>query len=1173
MAEASRFMTDKGDAVFSGLDMLVKGALESGIDSIVVARLECPPSLVSTLESLMPVLSGKGVSVLVLPDAVQACAAWRSAAALGQRTLLILDAKGMRSAAARLSSLSARQSSNAVIAFGPCDKGIGSQAMRAIGRSGLSVLVPAVQMEVKPWVGYAFDMSARSGLPTALALGEELWHGLASVACFENRYVDKERSSTSTKAGAVPGAAIKSADARNLVRTYARDRGINYITNPPAKDEALPLGLVASGVGYARLRQLLSELGLIGRLPILRLGLMTPLDRKLIDRHCSGCRRLAVADHRWGQLYEKLRSTLDVRNDHEVVETYPLLSREDNAPSALLAGLLPILQEHPSVPREVLEGSLARLKEQVAQAGSECLALPERLPVAVPGSAVLDVSAVLGELRRDMSDAQYMTEQHSASACDLAVFGELDAASRKLIELDAPLRFYHGEDSRYAGGAAASLSGDETLRPVVLMGARQFMAQGHAAIADAARAGRALTFIIHTEQPEREQKRSRWRRRHEGQGVLDMSGMLQALSGRNRETPLITGEIDPTDRPRLRRLLERSIMGSGVRVVLARRRHGPRYYKTRVEKYEQEVTRAGFVESQQHLVLCPEVGGLSPSHRLLLGPLGVHRDESEAAAWQIAASWASADSPMLWALGNPAVGLATVYRTQPQRLRVDEAQLKDLPHMPPPIHARQEVWRASVAGIAGAGWSNAMRLLTHAAHAMGYRVRSSMEADQVAYGKAALGHVLLTSKTTQGALSVAGSPGRSTRPMYVATPTPGSADLLWGLELTEAARAVAGATGGVAGNQCTGAIIDTQRIAPLDELDRGATLDPKAMASAVVHATKAKHQVVCPYAQLSAWLFGHERYKPWMMLGSAMQRGLLPLTRDSIEQATVQVLGSSDARCALAFDVGRKAAVDPSYAQGLLNRGTPAIEEALETATEDLAQQFAGRSGAMSMARAVHGSTAGLLEVLGPLPEVDRQVVVTATHHCALWAGRRGGPEYVERFCGAIKSIFEHDNAAYGYDLTRRAIRSAALVMLVPDEVYLASLLTSPGRYRRDRGLFNIALERDDSIVYKHILHPEFELFKRQIDFSVSVSERVLRLLSRAQLMRRVRRGWYREHRDFRDRYLQVLEDCDCQATAADYRRWCEIVSCVGVSQEGGAGRLAVHEADERMDRLLAAGP
>lgn len=1164
MADVSRFMQSRGDAVFSGLDMLVKGALEAGVQTIVVPRLACPASLRVSLEALAKPLAEQGVDVLLLPDAPSACAAWRGAASLRKRALLILDAQGLSSAVCALDGMQGKQKLNAVLAIGPCESAHGTQALHAIRQYGFPTLMPALQMEVKPWVASAFDLSQRAGRPTILALGDELWHGLSSVACYENRYADKHRS-------AVSAPPVKAGDVRKAVLTYAFDRGINHIINPPAKGETLPLGLVASGVGYARLRQLLTELGLIGRLPILRLGLLSPVDGALIQKHSRGCQRLAIADHRRGRLYEQVRSSLDALEGDEPLQTYPLLQGGDTSIAGLLAGLLPILKAHPAVPREVLEGSLARLSEQVKQASSVKYSLPARRRVAPPGSAILDVAAVLGELRRDLSDAQYMTEQHSADATDLALFGELDAASQQLIELDAPLRFFHQTDSRYAGSAASALGVSSKLRPVVLMGAREFLSQGYAVIADAARAGRELTFIIHTEQPEREAKRKRWRRRRDHQGILDMAGMLQALSARGREAPLITAEIDPADRLRLRRLLERSIMGRGVQVVLARRRYGPRYYQQRVRQLEDEIAQSGFAQSQQHLMLCPQVEALTSSQRLLLGPLGVQYVPDEVSRWQIAASWANADLTMLGALGSPAVGLATVQRTQPQRSRVDVAQLKDLPKLPPPAHARQEVWRAAVAGVAGAGWSSSMRLLIYSAQAMGYLVRASLDPDQVGYGQAALGHILLTSKTTQAGLTVAGSPSRSTRPMYVATPTPGSVDFLFGLELTEAARAIVSPEAGVATPARTSAVIDTEQIASIEGLRHGQPAEGSAMESVVAQATREGQQVVCAYARLSAWLWGHERYKPWMMIGSAMQRGLLPFTRDAVIQATEQVMGSRDPRCAVAFDVGRKLAVDPDYAMTLMDQHSSSLSDLLETLAEDLAQQYAGRSAAAD-ARAVHGIATDLLDTCAPLGEADQRAAVSAVFGCAVWGGRRGGLSYAERYRDAIKAVMQHDSGEHHFELTRKAVHAAWEVMRIPDEIYLASLLTSPARYRKDRRRLNVALERGDSIVYRHVFHPELDLFKRRISFSVGVGERTLGLLSRGRWLRRVRPGWYREHRDLRDRFLQVLTQCDCQATGPDYRRWCEIVTCAKLAERTGPSRRqAILDAGARLDRLLSA--
>ena len=61
------------------------------------------------------------------------------------------------------------------------------------------------------------------------------------------------------------------------------------------------------------------------------------------------------------------------------------------------------------------------------------------------------------------------------------------------------------------------------------------------------------------------------------------------------------------------------------------------------------------------------------------------------------------------------------------------------------------------------------------------------------------------------------------------------------------------------------------------------------------------------------------------------------------------------------------------------------------------------------------------------------------------------------------------------------AIAGLSQAMLIPDEVYLAALLTAPNRYRVDRQRLNISIEQGDKISYVHLLRPEFDLFKRRI--------------------------------------------------------------------------------------------
>lgn len=1176
MAIDPRMLQASGTTVLSGVRMLVKGALEAGVETLIGAQLGCPALAAELLTSMGTLLEEKGVRYAILPDAEQATAAAVGAWSQGQAVLNLLDAAGLVESVStlrRFAAIPTPPTSAWVLAFGPSDSGAGREGLATLRSLGVAVLEPALQEEPKQWVADALALSRSCGRPVALALTHGIYDGQASVRCEPNRYPGGDTS-------APGGRASRSTDALATLFAEARDRSINQIVNPSGRDEVLELGLVATGPGYAWARQVLAELGLVGRVPILRLGLRGPIDPDLVRRQARGCRRLAVVEPPSGLVWREIAAILQEQEQEDHAdqepgdsrcEVFALLREGDRGIAGVVRGLVPLLEKHRGLPRELTARPMQQLKERLELAQRTDLGVPERGECPPPGSSLLDLAVVLGQLRRDLGDAQYMTEQHSAAPVDLAVIGELDDASRMLLERSGPLPLWLAMDGRVAGSGAAALAGGPALRAVALMTSRRFFSQGIAAIADAVRAGRSATFIVHTEEPTDAAQRQRRRliprrRKANAPDALDMQALIESLSSRDHKTRPSVVTLDPSDRARMRRLLERSVLADGVRVIIARRHRGPRFYRRQRQVQTRQSSRKGYVATQQFLVHCPEAGELTPRRRLELGALGTELVNDQ---WLTGVSWTSADESMFRALGDPAVGLATVERTQPKRSRVVLADLEALPPLPRPIHAGRETWRCCVCGLVGSTLDLTLSLLVEAGHAMGYQVRATLDTEATETTTPALGHVLFTRRESSSRTAIALQPGRATAGLYSAWPTPGGADLLLGTDLIEAARAVDLAAGHcVASKGYTSAVQDTQTVPTLESLETGQPPDTHPCDIGVRFAVDSDLSCFAPIAHISERLWGHQRFAAWVALGLAMQRGLLPVTPASIDKATLAVLGVRDPRCEQALSVGRKIAVDPAYAAAQMEKPERTLDDRIAQLAQDLAEQWKGKGGP-EVGREYAAAVNAALEHCEALGPGDRRQLAETTQRCVLWAGLRRGMDYARRYLAAVQSAYDHDGPERRYELTSLVIAGAGRVMLVPDETYLATLLTSPMRYRRDRSRLNLAPENNDHITYQHMLRPEFDLFKRHIRFTVVLGERPLRWISKLHLLRRIRPGWYREQRDFRDAYLAALAE---QSTAdeGNYRKACDLASTASaLTGRGETRRATIRAARRRLERLL----
>ena len=1205
MSVQPRLIQTDGHAVLSGVQMMVKAALESGVDAFVGALLDGPASFADLAHDHAALFEDKGITTLMQPDARQALAALKSAWLGGHRVLGVLDATGVIDSAGVLLAPPPPDDAEpgaVVLGLGDSDSNNGRAALALLRRAGWVVLEPALQDEVKSFTHIALRISRIAGRPVALALPGDLYHGAATVACSVNHYPTGGSESIALERPS------ENADPLSVVLAEASAARVNTVVNPPGKDEALPLALVAIGRSYGWARQAMAELGLVGRVPILRLGVLTPLDPGKITRHVSGCRRVLVLDPTGMSVAEEVCAIAAVtdRSDQPAASPYAAQPSDEPAgdgsqcmairldpqagPVGVIRALRPWLDAHPTLPRELVQAGLQRVTSALmparpatddGAASTDHAAFDDDAAASLqevawgttppPGSSLVDLSVVLGRLRRDMADAQRMLEQHRSGPIDLSIFGELDDACRLLLTRWLPLRGGLACDGRLAGAAAAGAGGDDASRSVVLMTSRRFFSLGTSAIADAVRAGRQTVFVIHTEDPtEALGPRRRWQRRPKV-NALDMQAIVEGIGlGRRNPTPSVT-TIDPSDRPRLRRLLERLVLSEGVHVVIARRRRGPRYYRKASDVHQKQSARRGYVARQGCLVHCPEAGPITPRRRIELGVLGVEPSEQTSDAWTVSVSWSWHDETVMHAIADPAVGLAIVERTQPERSRVVAEDLDNLPDPARPMHASADAWRATLVGITGSAYDLTLDLLLEAGAAMGYLVRCTQAAEVPDEPTARRADLLYTRRQVADAPHVPAAPGRSSAPMLTALPLPGHTDLLLAAELTAGARQWTNTLRADSAIKAH-ALIDTLIIPDVQSLSTGRLPDRAAMIRRMlIHDPHLVSSIATlPIAQLAEWFWGHQRYAAWVYLGFLVQRGLIPLTTTAIDAAGVRVLGVTDPRSAEAVKVGRKLAIDPTYAERALAQDPPGLDALLRTLADDLAEQAGSRRGA-SLAGSFLAFVQPLIDETIDLDDNSRRQLIAIAQRCVLWAGPKHGPAYCERFINVLKHIYAIDDAEHNYALTRAAIDGLSRAMLIPDEVYLAALLTAPARYRRDRRRLNVSLERGDRISYVHLLRPEFDLFKRRVAFTITLGERALRTVAGLHLLRHIRPGWYRTQRAFRDQYLLALAELPRPKTDAGYRHAREVIdSAAAIVGRGDNRRESVSKARRVLEKLLS---
>ena len=142
--------------------------------------------------------------------------------------------------------------------------------------------------------------------------------------------------------------------------------------------------------------------------------------------------------------------------------------------------------------------------------------------------------------------------------------------------------------------------------------------------------------------------------------------------------------------------------------------------------------------------------------------------------------------------------------------------------------------------------------------------------------------------------------------------------------------------------------------------------------------------------------------------------------------------------------------------------------------------------------------------------ELDRETmrdIAVRVYDLIQWGGVRYARRYVER----VRRVFLTDLARRNFAATRAVVWNLAKLMLIKDEFYVAHLLTSFEKLRRDRQRYNVNPANGDRIRYQRTFHPRF--FGRQLD--ITIPHWTLYLLRNFRFLRRVLPGYHKQDKQF----------------------------------------------------------
>lgn len=858
-------------------------------------------------------------------------------------------------------------------------------------------------------------------------------------------------------------------EALDLLR-MARRLELNQPEWMPSPGELAPLGVVAIGPARVAMRHVLAELRLTGRVPLLHLGLVHPIDEAVVERLLARCADVVVLEPRPGAIGELLAASAERLRRRGLAAGrlwWDALPPDGEAPS-----------EHLGVDDALKASTLARRMLHLLHDVRPGLRVASRLAsldlatdaVVPPRAAAQDSTRVFGDLRDLLREVDLWARRLDVDAMPP---GPTALAVDGIEPLDAPARVV----------------------AVECWDRQRFAREGVAAIRQAARDSRqrliAVVDLGGEDEPDPERLTRAATPGERGEAVRIESGSLG-------------------DRVGLRDLLREAVRRDGLSVVVVRLA-GP---GADPADDPVEIDRLGYQPVQRIVWSADLAGDVRPA----LPRSSTERSAMKAlpvSTRQVRVEPTPASLSTLRVRLRPLLEQTEVVRTRPPTVgRRFDVNARLTP--PRPEQGQRGSWRAHCAGVRGRGPGVVAEVLCDAGRLMGFHVRCIHDPTPIGLGRRAWSQMLFT------------------RPRLDEPPPPltpqipyGEADLLIGVDALETLRAIGPDPElRVAAQDRTTTVANSGMLE--DQLDGGLEAIFAGVPAALARAGMPQRLLAMDVAALCRDEFLTDRVVDLVLLGMAFQRGQVPATVESMESAVRRAEQRGIGRALESFQFGRHLAererlgaqgAGEAFARVDAVEPPDSIEHLVRRIGLDLRSQRWPRvrdvGEFLALVRDTLERTAGLAATAaGRAVQVD---IVLALRRCLAWGGlsharqyarlvwstydldrsdRRTNPTGANSETTALAPGAERTSAfgdlggatQLGHELTRLAVLPLADAMLPRDLLYLAMMATSNDHRRRMRQRLGVRQARGDRVERRYLNRLDLTGFgwRVRVDFRTS---------------------------------------------------------------------------------------
>ena len=1191
-----RFTQSNGTNVYTGCELLVKGSLEGGVSLLTGYPGSPLAEVFDVLERNADLLNSNGIVAQIGNNEALSVARLNGSQMANIRAIAFMKSVGMHVASDSLAiSNMAGTTGGAVVVVGDDTWSYSTQVpvdSRILTRHLFMPLIePSTWQELKDWVNCAFEISAHSNLYTCYLTTQNQADGGGIVELNDNiipeinkntqteintelisnddRVVlppDTVRIEVETLRERLPNALKKAKELGLNKILYANTSSKNATTNNNHKK----IGFITSGFSYLYLEHALSELKLSGVFPILKLGLTYPLDEGLVYEFVQGLDDLYVIEEKRPILENEIKSYLTQQYQENRLDKFvnvwgkqfakelpgiPIEAGLDT--SILINRLIPLLTKYSESNQATSEGNLdldtfereTDIQQQVSEIKPD---IPNRTPTFCPGCPHRDSSSVLLDITKEFIDKDYMKKHHNSVPVDLVFHGDIGCYS--MLKYEPFPRLMHNLSAMtLGGGAGAGIDPFIINKQIVFMGDSTFFHGGMSAISDSIKNNQDITYIILDNQTT-----AMTGHQPTPSGGVDILGnptfaqdiekVVQGLAG---DSDISIVRVNPEERLKYKSYLEKTILRSGVKVVIADKECAITYHRRRRRDEQKIIQKEGYLKTEKHINITPEVCEFClectkstgcPALKIIDTDYGnkIAIDRSNCVT-------DGACARIKWAC--PSFEEVIVTRKRPPQLQnttdieikknhknkdngwndigiaelLNQIGITDAaPLPPPPPLTFEDDWSVYAAGVGGMGIGTISKILVVAGYLQGYVVDFCDRKGLAIRNGGVYTHVTYTNT------------GKKISPIIPY----GKADLILGLDILEAVRGISSeSVFRVASQERTSAVVNTAKTETMSTLIGNDDFDVPNLEDTIKAGTK--RYVGVNLFDISELLFGTKLYANIMLIGVAFQKGLMPLELEPLKMALKQMVRRTDLQQNInAFEIGRYLAVyeniDYNPPNSLLHENKQSYEKTLKEKQYILKKKLNGKKLAEAYIRMVDDS----VKILSFDDEINRKFAIYVYDLIQF-----ENLKYAQLYIDKINEVYQKDKD--GYHATKAVIKYLHKVMLIKDEVYVSHLLTSKEKLERDKLRYNIDKKNGDKIRYLHLNRPHFNVMGFEIETDIDTRNWMLHLMKHLKFIRRILSKWHIKEKEFRDWYIREVIDTFSPSNDESYARHLKAIECV----------------------------